>query len=66
MSNEEIKRMVLAGDVDKAAFGMLEVIVQFLQKNKPNDHSEKDRRYAIAITDAEKLLAFVEKYIANG
>jgi len=30
---------------------------------KPNDHTEKDRYYAILITDLEKILAFVREYI---
>lgn len=36
----------------------LQMAVMLLSENKPNDRSEKDRLWAIARTDAEKLLAF--------
>lgn len=36
----------------------LQMAVMLLSQNKPNDRSEKDRLWAIARTDAEKLLAF--------
>ncbi|MBP8291140.1 MAG: hypothetical protein KAX65_00115 [Caldilineaceae bacterium] len=33
-------------------------LLDLLEKNKPNDRSEKDRLWAIIRTDAQKLLAF--------
>lgn len=32
---------------------------------KPNDRSELDRQFAIAITDLEKLKAYIVMYIIN-
>lgn len=37
----------------------IEKLIEELKLQKLNDRSEKDRLWAIAITDAEKLLAFV-------
>jgi hypothetical protein len=34
-----------------------------LQTQKPNDRSELDRRYAIVITEAEKLLAITKMFL---
>lgn len=33
-------------------------LLDLLERNKPNDRTEKDRLWAIARTDAQKLLAF--------
>lgn len=36
-----------------------------LQENKPSDRSEIDRRYAIAITDCERLIGFFKTYVID-
>jgi hypothetical protein len=45
------------------AFDLLESALESLQSEKPNDRSEVDRRYAIIITDLEKVLAYYKTYI---
>lgn len=45
--------------------GMIMSVVVGLKDLKPNDRSEVDRRFAICITDAEKLNAYFEWYIAS-
>ena len=42
---------------------LLESALESLQSEKPNDRSEVDRRYAIIITDLEKVLAYYKTYI---
>lgn len=44
----------------------LKVALESAKANKPNDKSEKDRAYAILITDLEKAIAFHGVYIAGG
>ena len=39
--------------------------MQTLKDNKPNDRSERDRFFAIAITDMEKVFAYVKLYIVD-
>jgi hypothetical protein len=38
----------------------------YLLGSKPDDRSEKDRCYAIAITEMQKLVAFFEYWIVQG
>jgi len=38
-------------------------LIQTLKDFKPEDRSEIDRRFAIAITDAEKLAGYVITYL---
>ncbi len=37
-----------------------------LKANKPNDRSELDRRYAVAITDQERVIAWFAAFIVAG
>lgn len=46
----------------KEALSRLYEALNALRSNKPNDRSEQDRIWAIAITDLEKTIAFFEKY----
>jgi len=43
----------------------IEQALTTLKQDKPNDRSEVDRRFAIAITDLEKVLAYVKVYIVG-
>ena len=38
-------------------------LLAVLRNNKPEDRSETARRFAIAITDAEKLYAWIETWL---
>lgn len=38
-------------------------LVEHLRQLKPDDRTDLDRRFAIAITDAEKLDAYITQYI---
>jgi hypothetical protein len=41
------------------------ISIQTLKDAKPNDRTELDRRFAIVITDLEKIQAYFLIYIAN-
>jgi dTDP-D-glucose 4,6-dehydratase len=41
----------------------LEQALETLSKAKPNDRSEKDRRYAVTITELEKVIAWFKVYV---
>jgi len=43
----------------------LESSLRMIQRNRPNDRSEIDRRYAILITDFEKVIAYFKTYIVD-
>lgn len=43
----------------------LEQVYQAMKSNKPNDRSEQDRCWAIAITDVQKLVAFFKVYVVK-
>jgi hypothetical protein len=39
--------------------------IDMLKQSKPNDRSEKDRYYAILITELEKIFAFFVMFISG-
>ncbi len=43
----------------------LESSLRMIQRNRPNDRSEIDRRYAVLITDFEKVMAYFKTYIVD-
>ena len=43
----------------------LEATFELMKAGKPNDRSEQDRCWAIAITDMQKLAAFFKVYVAG-
>ena len=44
----------------------LRAALERLKAAKPNDRSDRDRYYAIAITDMEKLYAYFSTWVING
>jgi len=44
---------------------LLDVLLGRLITEKPNDRSELDRRYAILITDVEKVVAYYQTYVGK-
>jgi adenylate cyclase class IV len=47
------------------AYKALQAALEALRAQKPNDRSEADRYYAVAITDLEKLIAVFRVYIEH-
>ena len=48
------------------AFFTLENLIKDIKESvKPNDRSEQDRRFAIVITELEKVKAYYHCYIIN-
>lgn len=43
----------------------LRVAMDRLKEYKPNDKSETDRRYAVTITEMEKVYAYFMTYVAG-
>jgi hypothetical protein len=43
----------------------LEMALETLKAEKPNDRSELDRRHAIVITEIEKVIAYYDQFIAK-
>jgi len=42
---------------------ILKAALAQLQAAKPNDRSEIDRRYAVAITEQEKVIAYYDTFV---
>jgi hypothetical protein len=49
---------------EKALHDLREALAS-LKLAKPNDGSEKDRRYAVAITETEKVFAYYWTYLTD-
>jgi hypothetical protein len=45
------------------AFTTIQDTIAYLRGLKPNDKSDKDRRYAIVLTDLEKAMAYYAYYV---
>ena len=56
--SESNKSLTMA-DMDEMIFR----VIEGLKDLKPNDHDDLDRRFAICITDAEKLSSYFAYYI---
>ncbi len=52
-------------DVEMRVAGAIKNALDVLQEAKPGDRSEIDRRYAITITELEKVLAYYEYWIGR-
>lgn len=48
---------------DQECFTKLFDAMKELKDSKPNNKSEADRRYAVTITDLEKVMAYFQVYI---
>lgn len=58
-------RIVVDNNEDvRTAFMMLEVLKQ-LRQAKGEDRSEKARRYAVTITEMEKVFAYFNTFVAH-
>lgn len=44
---------------------LLKCALDALTASKPNDRSELDRRYAVTITDTEKVVAYFKTYVVD-
>lgn len=51
--------------VNQDCFNTLQYAIEKMRDAKPSDRSELDRRFAVAITEAEKLQAYFWTYIMN-
>ena len=49
----------------RGMFRFMERCLAELKGDRPNDRSEIDRRYAITITDFEKVMAYFKTYIID-
>jgi len=51
--------------VDAAAMDKLQKMLEFLRFTKPEDRSEKARRYAVTITEMEKVVAYFQTWVVG-
>jgi len=58
-------RPTTSQDVDARCLENLEFTLAEMRKTKPNERSEKARRYQIVITDLEKVLSFFKVYVVE-
>lgn len=50
-------------DIDEVAMSSLGDTLRALRECKPNDRSERDRRYAVTITEMEKVLGYFHTWV---
>lgn len=53
------------GLTDDMVLGKLEEALNALKRYKPEERSEEARRYAVTITEMEKVIAYYKTYISN-
>ena len=46
-------------------FSQMQLLLDSLTAEKPNDRSELDRRYAVTITEIEKIIAYFKTYVVD-
>jgi hypothetical protein len=64
MDENEQKSIELADlDKDMQTAYHLQVALQAMKDNKPNDRSPTDRHWAVAITDMERVIAYFDYFI---
>lgn len=51
---------------DEALYVLLKGAVSIFQENKPGDRSERDRSFAVTITELEKVLAYFKVFVVDG
>jgi len=49
--------------IEEEVYSQMLSTLQTMKDAKPNDRSEKDRRYAVAITEMEKSIAYFAFYV---
>lgn len=50
----------------KSPYDLMQETLNSLKLHKPNDRSELDRRFAVMITDMEKVIAYCAVYTSTG
>lgn len=52
-------------EMDKRCFEQLQRALKNMRDSKPDERSEKARRYAVSITEMEKVLAYFDVFVVN-
>lgn len=50
---------------DEEVIVCIEEALRVLRVNKPDDRSEQDRRYAVTLTELEKVFSYFQTYVIN-
>jgi len=62
---EQLGRDATVKEVRRTVLTSIELCLSVIKRDRPNDRSELDRRYAIVITDFEKVMAYFKTYIVE-
>lgn len=62
---KERKIAYIQKELDEAALEKLEDALAYLRNAKPGERSELARRYAVSITELEKVFAYFKIYVAG-
>lgn len=52
-------------DKDISCYELIRKALKEMRESKPDERSEKARRYAVSITEMEKVLAYFHDYVVN-
>lgn len=55
----------LTRDEDQKVLGLLQSTLKILRDHKPSERSETARRYAVTITEMEKVVAYFKTYVVE-
>lgn len=62
---ERLGRDATVKEVRRTVLTSMELCLSVIKRDRPNDRSELDRRYAVTITDFEKVMAYFKTYIVD-
>jgi len=52
-------------EIDKRCLEQVKQALRSMRASKPDERSEKARRYAVSITEMEKVLAYFRMYVVD-
>lgn len=64
--HQQVLDSLEAHNKENEVLAAIDEVLRALQRNKPNDRSEKDRVYAVALTDVQRVYAWFAMFAYSG
>ena len=64
--HQQVLDSLEAHNKENEVLAAMDELLRTLQRNKPNDRSEKDRVYAVALTDVQRAYAWFAMFAYDG
>lgn len=62
---DERQKSLAQAELSRSVLGDLKNVIHRMRSAKPDERSELARRYAVSITDLEKVIAYFEVYVVG-